>query len=67
MNNRGHADWSGLAYLFILCCMAILFVEGGLIAATIIWWRYMTVRLVFGILSIAGLFFIVKTAIDLWD
>ena len=67
MNNKGHSDWSGLAYLFIICCLAVLLAEGGLIAVTIIWWKYMMVRLIFGILSIAGLVFIVKTAIDLWD
>lgn len=67
IDNNGHSDWSGLAWLFILSCIAVLLVEGGLIAITIIWWKYLTVRLIFGILSIAGAIFITRTAIDLFD
>lgn len=67
INNKGHGDWSGLAWLFLFSCLAVLFIEGGLIAITILWWKYIVARIVFGILSIAGAVFIARTAIDLWD
>ncbi len=67
MNQKGHSDWSGMFWLFLLACIAVFLVEGGLIAVTVIWWKYITVRILFGILSIAGLVFIARTIIDLFD
>jgi len=66
-DNNGHSDWSGLAWLFILACITVILGEGGLIAITIIWWKYMVVRIVFGILAILGAVLITKTIIDLLD
>lgn len=60
MNQKGHSDWSGMIFLFLFAGIGLLLAEGGLIAATIIWWRYMAARIGFGILAIVGLIFIIK-------
>jgi len=65
LNQKGHSDWSGLAWLFLFACLAVFLVEGGLITATILLWKNMIARIIFGILSIAGAIFIIHYVKDL--
>jgi hypothetical protein len=61
LNNRGHSDWSGLIWLFLLVATAVLLVEAGLVAVAIVWWKNMVIRVIFGVLAVAGFCFIIKT------
>jgi hypothetical protein len=66
LNQHGHGNYEGLLWLFIIVAICVLAVEGGLITTTIIFWKYLWARILFGILSIAGLIFLVKTVLDIW-
>lgn len=66
LNQKGHGDYYGLMWLFFTVALIVIGAECALVAVTIIFWKYMWVRIVFGIASVLGLIFIIKMALDIW-
>jgi hypothetical protein len=58
-NERGHSDMSGLLWLFVIAAVICFVVEGSFIALTVILWKHLVWRIVFGCLAIGGLIFII--------
>ena len=57
----GYAD--AILLWIMALIVVVLLIEGAFIAVTFIWWRYLAIRIIFGILAIAGLAFIVGTVL----
>ena len=65
-DQRGHSDWSGMIWAFIVIAVLAVLVETGLVVMTVILWKYVSWRILFGVLSIAGILFILTCIKEIW-
>ena len=66
MNQRGHSDWTGMAWLLGIVAVVCFLLEGSFVALTIAFWELTKVRILFGTLALLGGALITWAVVKLW-
>ncbi len=60
MNQKGHSDFSGILCLFAIFIIFCFVAEAGFITLTIVLWKYLGWRIIFGGIALIGAILIIK-------